>query len=139
MADRVRKVSYCYLKVSNRAGQGDKVLAELSEAGVHLLAFSGFPIPGGKTQLDFVAENLAAVRRVAKRNRWRLSKTKRAFLIQGADAAGAAHRHYQKLAREKINVTAADAVCAGKGRFGMILWVKPKDFNRAAKALRAKS
>ena len=43
-----------------------------------------------------------------------------------------------KLADKKINVTAADAVCAGKGRYGMILWVKPKDFTRAARTLRAK-
>ncbi len=139
MADRVRKVGYCYMKVPNRAGQGDRVLRELGEAGVNLLAFSGFPIPGGKTQLDFVAENPGALRRVAKRNGWRLSKTKRAFLVQGADAVGAVHRHYRKLAKQKINVTAADAVCAGKGRYGMILWVKPKDYNRAAKALRAKT
>ena len=32
----------------------------------------------------------------------------------------------------------ADAVCAGRGRFGMLLWVKGKDYVRAAKALKAK-
>ena len=37
-----------------------------------------------------------------------------------------------------INVTASDAVTAGKGRYGMLLWVKPKDFARAAKTLDAK-
>jgi aryl-alcohol dehydrogenase-like predicted oxidoreductase len=31
----------------------------------------------------------------------------------------------------------ADAVSAGKGRYGMILWVKPRDYARAAKALGA--
>ena len=31
-----------------------------------------------------------------------------------------------------------DAVSAGKGRYGMILWVKAKDYGRAAKALGAK-
>ena len=34
MADRVRKVNYCYLTVSSRAGQGVKVLSELKAAGV---------------------------------------------------------------------------------------------------------
>ena len=51
MADRVRKVNYCYVKSSARAGQGAAVLAELSEAGVNLLAFSGFPT-GGATSLS---------------------------------------------------------------------------------------
>ncbi len=138
MADRVRKVGYCYLKTSNRAGQGATVLEELAKAGVNLLAFSGFPDKGGKSQLDLVAEDLGRVRRTAKRNGWRLSKTKRGFLIQGADAAGVAHRHLARLAEAKINVVATDAVSAGKGRYGMILWVKPKDYSRAARALRAK-
>ena len=65
MADRVRKVNYCYLTVSSRAGQGVKVLSELKAAGVNLLAFSGFPATGGKSQLDLVVQDIAAVRRVA--------------------------------------------------------------------------
>jgi hypothetical protein len=35
-------------------------------------------------------------------------------------------------------VTAADAVTAGRGRYGMILWVKQKDYARAARALGAR-
>ena len=38
------------------------------------------------------------------------------------------------LAAAKINVTATDAVCAGAGRYGVILWVKPRDVKRAAQA-----
>ena len=81
MADRVRKMSYCYVKVPSRAGQGVQILSELSDAGVNLLAFSGFPEKGGKSQLDLVPENMGALRRVAKKNGWRLSKVKRGFLI----------------------------------------------------------
>ena len=138
MADRVRKVNYCYAKVSARAGQGAAVLDEIQKAGVSLLAFSGFPIGGGKAQLDLVTQDMAAVRRVARKNGWRLSKTKKAFLIQGDDRAGACHRQLKKLADQKINVTAVDAVTAGKGRWAAILWVKPQVYARAARALRAK-
>ena len=138
MADRVRKVNYCYAKVSARAGQGAAVLDEIQSAGVNLLAFSGFPIGGGKAQLDLVTQDIAAVRRVARKNGWRLSKTKKAFLIQGDDRVGACHRQLKKLADQKINVTAVDAVTAGKGRWAAILWVKPKVYARAAKVLKAK-
>ena len=138
MADRVRKVSYCYTTVSSRAGHGARVLAELKEAGVDLLAFSGFPTKGGKAQLDLVAQDMAAVRRIARKGGWRLSKTKKGFLVQGTDTVGAVARHVQKLADRRINVTAVDAVAAGKGRYGMILWVKPKDYARAARALGAR-
>ncbi len=138
MADRVKKVTYCYAKVPTRAGQGAALLEDLRKADVNLLAFSGFPAGGGKAQLDFVAENTTGLRRAAKKNGWRLSKAKKAFLVTGKDTPGAVHRHLRKLADKKINITAADAVCAGKGRYGMILWVKPKDYARAARMLNAK-
>jgi hypothetical protein len=86
-----------------------------------------------------VPEKMSELRRVARRNDWRLSKAKKGFLIYGRDRLGAMHRHIHKLAKAKINVTAADAVMAGAGRYGMILWVKPKDYNRAARVLGAKA
>lgn len=138
MADRVRKVNYCYVTTPHRATQGAKVLSELREAGINLLAFSGFPTKGGKAQLDMVAESLTGIRRVARQNGWRVSKPKKAFLIQGQDVPAAVHRQVTKLGEAKINVVSAQAVAAGKGRYGMILWVKPKDFARAARLLRAK-
>lgn len=138
MADRVRKVNYCYVTVTGRARHGAKILGALSDAGVDLLGFSGFPAKGGKAQLDLMAQDMAAVRRVARKNGWRLSTTKKAFIVQGHDRVGAVHRHLQKLANQRINVIAADGVAAGQGRYGMILWVKPKDYARAARALNAK-
>jgi hypothetical protein len=138
MAYRVRKVNYCYVTVPSRAGQGAKVLAALKDAEVNLLAFSGFPTKKGKAQLDLIADNMAPLKKAAKKHGWRLSKVKKGFIAQGDDEVGAAHRHIQKLADQKINITAANAVTAGRGRYSMILWVKAKDYNRAAKALNAK-
>jgi len=138
MADRVKKVNYCYPVVPNRAGQGARILSEISSAGINLLAYSGFPVGSGKSQLDFVVDELGPLRRVARKNGWRLSKPKKGFLIQGSDQVGAVHRHLQKLADAKINITAADAVSAGQGRYGMLLWVKPRDYARAARALGAR-
>jgi len=138
MSDRVRRVNYCYPIVPNRAGQGARILSELTREGVNLIAYSGFPAGGGKSQLDLVLEDMGARRRLARRNGWRLSKVKKGFHIQGSDQVGAVHRHLQKLADSGINVTAADAVSAGQGRYGMILWVKPRDYARAARVLGAR-
>ncbi len=138
MADRVRKVNYCYVKVPHRAGQGEALLGALQDANVNLLAFSGFPFKAGISQLDMVAEKLGPARRVAKKLGMRVSKPKKGFLIQGKDKLGAVHKHIRKLTDQKINITAADAVCAGKGRYGMLLWVKPSQYTRAARALNAK-
>jgi hypothetical protein len=138
MADSVRKVRYIYVLVPNRAGAGAAILARLREAGVDLVAYSGFPAAGGRAQIDLVTDDLAGLRRAARKGGWRLSGVKQGFLVQGDDRVGAVHRHLEKLAASKVNIVAADAVAAGKGRYGMILWVKAKDYRRAATALRAR-
>lgn len=138
MADRVRKARYCYVVVPNRAGRGAALLEALAEEDVNLLAFSGFPARGRKAQLDFVAENMGPVRRVLAREGYRPRAVKRCFLITGEDRLGAVARHLRRLAEAKISVTASDAAVAGKNRYGMILWVKPKDYARAARALKAR-
>ena len=138
MADRVRRVNYCYPIVPNRVGQGARILSEIADAGINLLAYSGFPVGRGRSQLDLVVEDIGPLRRIARRNGWRLSKVKKGFLIQGTDQVGAVHRHLQKLAEAGINVTAADAVAAGKGRYGMLLWVKQRDYAQAARVLGAR-
>ncbi len=137
MGYRVRKVNYCYLMVSSRAGQAARILGALKNGGVNLLAFSGFPGKGGKSQVDLVTDEMGKVRRVAAKQGWHLSRTKQGFLVQGEDEMGAVHKVVQRLANAKINMVAADAVSAGRGRYGMIFWVKRGDVGRAAKVLNA--
>ena len=133
-----RKVQYCYVTVPNRAGQGSKVLGALRDAKVNLLAYSGFPSRGGTSQLDLVAERLGPILKIGRKQGWKMSGTKKGFLIRGKDRLGAVQRQIQKLADRKINVTAADAISTGNGQYGMILWVKDRDYSRAARALNAK-
>ena len=137
MAHRARKVNYCKMMVPSRAGQALRILNALRDGGVNLLAFTGFPA-GGKAQIDLISDDIAGVRRIARKHGWRPSATKRGFLIQGDDKMGAAARVVARLARAGINMTAMNAVTAGKGRYGMILWVKARDYGRAARALGAK-
>jgi hypothetical protein len=42
MADTIRKVDYFYVETANKPGEAAKVLGVLRDAGVDLLAFSGF-------------------------------------------------------------------------------------------------
>ena len=138
MSYTAHKVNYSYATVGNRAGAAVNILDQLKAAGINLLAFSGFPVKGGKAQIDLVADKLLGIQRLARKNGWKLSKSKKAFLIKGSDTVGAVAGPIARLAKAKINIIAADAVAAGKGRYGMILWVKPKVYNRAAKALKAR-
>lgn len=137
MADVVRRVEYQYVVVPDRPGEGLRVLEALQREGVNLLAYLGFPVEGGRAQLDLVAEDPDALRRVAAEQGWALSSAKWAFLVQGDDRVGAAAEHLRKLSEAGVNITAAAATAAGAGRYGMILWVKPEDYERASQLLGA--
>jgi hypothetical protein len=138
MADTIRKVDYFYIEAANRPGEAAKVLGALRDAGVNLLAFSGFP-QGRKAQIDFVPEDTAAFKAAAKKAGLKLSLRKTGFLVQGEDRPGAIAEITGKLAAANINITACDGVSAGQGRFGAILWVKGTDVGKAAKVLGATS
>ena len=134
MAETIRQVDYYYVETPNKPGEAARALAAVKEAGVNLLAFSGFP-SGRRAQLDFIPEDPAAFVKAARKAGLKLSARKTGFLIQGEDRVGAIGDVLGKLAAARINVTAVDAVCAGEQRYGAILWVKPPDRKRAAKAL----
>jgi hypothetical protein len=136
MAESIRRVQYFYLMAPDKPGEGARALDTLRNAGVNLLAFSGFPA-GKRAQLDFVPENPAEFRAAARKAKWKVTGPKVGFLIEGDDRTGVMADIYAKLAAARINIVASDAVVAGAGRFGAILWVKPRDVARTAKVLGA--
>ena len=134
MSETIRRVDYFYVTAPNKPGEASRMLSTLQEAGVNLLAFSGFPSVR-RSQIDFVPEDSAAFRKVARKAGWTLSPRKTGFLIEGNDEPGAFLHLVSRLAEAKINVTAATAVCAGEGRYGALLWVKAPDVRKAARVL----
>lgn len=136
MAQTLRKVDYFYVQTPNAAGEAARIFSALRHAGVSLLAYSGFP-SGRRSQQDFVPADSIRFTTAMKKLKLKLSRKKTGFLLEGDDKVGALTNVLSKLAKTKINVTALDAVAAGKGRFGAIFWVKPRDVARAAKLLGA--
>jgi hypothetical protein len=137
MPDTVRRIEYYYVTVPDKPGEGERILSSLKEGEVNLHAYLGFPTGGGQSQVDLVPEDPASLRKAAERAGLTLSETKWAFLIQGDDRVGAVSDTAAKLAEANINITAAAATSAGSGRYGMILWVAPAEYERAAEALGA--
>lgn len=136
MADIIRKVTYYKTQVVDKPGEGARVLGILKDAGVNLLAFTGFP-RGRRAQLDFIPEDEALFKKAIRKAKIKLAPQKAGFLMQGEDKVGAVYEVISKLAEARINITAIDAVTAGEGRYGAILWVKPRDVGKAAKILGA--
>jgi len=135
MADIVRRIEYYYTMVPNRTGAGVKVFNALKAGGANLIALNGFPTSTRRAQLAFVPSNRDAFLVAARKAGIKMVGPKVAFLIQGEDRVGAVADILSKLGRARINVTAMQAIAAGAGRYGAILWVKSRSVGKAAKAL----
>jgi hypothetical protein len=133
----IRKVNYAHVTVGNKPGEAGRILVALLEANLNLLAFSGFPQGRNKAQIDLVTQDLDGLREIAKRRKWKLSRIKRAFLGQGTDEVGAAVGPLATLGSANINIIAANVISAGDGRCGLLFWVEPRNYNRAAHLLQA--
>jgi hypothetical protein len=131
----IRRIDYYYVTVPDKPGEGSGILTALHQAGINLLGVSAFPHGARKSQLDLVPEDSAAFTKAAKTAGLTLSKKKSGFLIQGEDRPGAVAEIAGKLLHANINITSVQAFCAGSGRYGGMLWVKPPDMRKAAKAL----
>ena len=136
MAESIKVAQYFKVMVPDRPGEGFKMLDAVKGAGVNLLAFSGFP-RNRKAQLDFVPEDPARFKEVAKYNKWKVQGPKTCFVVAGDDRVGAVADVVERLVDVKVNITAVDAISAGMGRFAVLIFVKPGAVKKAAAALGA--
>jgi hypothetical protein len=133
--DQIRRIDYFYVTVSDKPGEGARVLAALQAAGVNLLGISAFPHGARRSQLDLIPEDSGAFAKAAKTARLKLSKKKSGFLIQGENRPGAVADLASRLAEANINITSVQVFCADSGRYGGMLWVKAPDLRKTAKTL----
>ena len=136
MADTVRRVQYFSIEVPDKPGEAFRVLQALVSAGINLLACSGHGVRR-RARIEVVPDDIQAFKAVAAKASLAFAATKDGFLVQGEDRPGALAQNLQRLANAGINVSGIDAMGAGEGRWGAILWVKPEDVSRAATALGA--
>ena len=132
MADLIRTVQYFKVQIADKPGTLAGMLAPLREAGMNLMAVHAFP-RNRRTQVDVVPEDPTAFKDLAKAHKWNVQGPKMCLLVDGDDRPGALTDLTDQLGSAKINMTAVTGLCAGQGRFGAILWVKPRDVKKAAK------
>ena len=137
MSDIVKRVEYFHTEVKDQPGEGFRLLGSLKEHGVTLISCTAFPTRWGKTKVTMVPKDSEALIVAAKAANVPLSVRKTAFLVQGQDRPGAMAEALKRLADAKVNVTSSNATVSQDGTFGMILWVKPKDVEAAARCLSA--
>ena len=138
MADVVRKVEYYSIEVPNAPAKAFGVLSTLVSSGVDLLACVGVP-HGRRAKIDVVPADPSKFKRVVKKAGLGFTTEKIGFLIQGTDRTGALTDHLKKLGDGGVNVTGIDALSAGEGRWGAIIWVEDEAVSKASRMLQAKA
>jgi hypothetical protein len=138
MADTVRKVEYFSINVPNTPAKAFGVLSTLVSAGIDLLACIGVST-GRRARIDVVPADTRRFKAAVKKAGLTFTPKKCGFMIQGRDRPGALSEQLRKLGDKQINVTGIDALGAGEGRWGAIIWVEDEAVRKAARVLGARS
>jgi hypothetical protein len=136
MAFKVQRVDYFYAVMDDQLGEGHRLLSQLLELGINLLAFTAVPQGPARVQLTIFPADPAKLVAIAKNAGLALDGPHPALLIQGDDELGALAGIHAKLHQAKVNVYASSGVTDGRGSFGYVVYVKPEDITRAVGALK---
>lgn len=139
MAIKIYSTPYFYATVPNIPGEACRLLEQLAEDQVNLLAFHSLPTGPNETRLMIYPLNPVWLAQLARESGLKLDGPHHAFIIHGDDELGALVELHQRLCDEEINITNSNGVADGKGGYRYILHVDPEDFERAEKVLGADS
>jgi len=135
MANTIRRVDYFYATVEDESGEGYELLTRLAELGINLLAFTAIPVGPTRTQFAIFPEDTAKLKTAANRVGLPIDGPHPALLVQGADELGALAGVHRRLAAAGVSVYASSGVTDGKGSYGYVVYVRPAELERAARAL----
>jgi len=131
----IRKAEYFYTTVVDQPGEAYKILTQLEDIGVNLLAFTAIPMGVERTQFTLFPEDENILIEAAREAGFTLDGPHPAILVRGDDELGALTKIHKKLYQANVNVYASNGVTDGKGSFGYVLYIRPEEYEMAAAAL----
>lgn len=137
MSYSIRRVDYFYTTIEDEPGTAYQLLHSLAQLGINMLAFNGMPLGPDRVQLAMFPEDPHRLVDAAKKANFALDGPHRALLVQGEDRLGALAEIHATLSEEKVDVYASTAVTDGRGAYGYLIYVRPEEYERAAKSLEA--
>jgi hypothetical protein len=135
MAYGIRRVQYFTTSVQDQPGTAYKLLSQLADLGLNLVAFTAVPVGPQHAQLTIFPEDPSRLVDAARKAGLVLDGPHPALLVQGDDELGALAKIHAKIYEANVNVYASSGVADGRGSFGYVIYVRPDDYERAATAL----
>ena len=131
----IRPVEYYYANVRDELGAAYRVLSQLAERGVSLLAFTAVPSGPALAQFALFPDDPNRLAAEARAAGLPLDGPYHALLVQGDDELGALASVHARLVDARIQIYASTAVTDGRGAFGYLVYVREDQFGEATSAL----
>jgi hypothetical protein len=135
MAFTIRGVEYYYANVRDELGAAYRVLSQLAELGVSLLAFTAVPSGPNLAQFALVPNDSGKLIAQAGAAGLPLDGPYHALLIRGDDELGALANVHEQLVAAGVDIFASSGVTDGRGTFGYLVYVREDQFEKAVSAL----
>ena len=124
MAFTIRPVEYYYVNVRDELGAAYRVLSQLAERGVNLLAFTAVPTGPALAQFSVFPEDPGKFVAEARSAGLPLDGPHRALLAQGDDELGAFASVHERLVAAGVDLYASSGVTDARGDFGYVIYVR---------------
>jgi len=135
MAHTIRRADYYYASIRDELGAAYRILAQLADLGVNLLAFTAVPSGPNLAQFALFPADPNKLAAEASAAQLALDGPYHAFLVQGDDELGALASVHEQLFHAGVDVYASSGVTDGRGAFGYVVYVREDQFEHAAEAL----
>lgn len=117
--------TYFSIFTKDEPGKLAKIMAVLTEQGIDLSGLWGFGEAYGNAQVVAVPHDHDKFRKVADQAGWKITEGI-CFRLEGENKTGALVEILNKIAEEKLNIVALDAISVDD-QFGCYLWGSDSD------------
>ena len=131
----IRGTQYYRATVADRPQEAYKLLSDLADLGINLLAFTAVPSGPDQVQLTLFPEDPSRLEAESQRAGLALDGPHSAILVQGDDELGALANVHGRLADASVAIYASSGVTDGSGSFGYLIYVREDQFDQAMAVL----
>jgi hypothetical protein len=135
MTQKHRKVEYYNIAVQGHITGGSKLLTTIADAGVDFLAYKAIPLEQNRTQFTLFPREGSKMNAMAMKAGLKLDGPYSAVIITGDEKPGALAEIYRKLSQAVIQVEESSGIAHINGGYGVILYLKQEDCDKAMAAL----
>ena len=136
MTFNILQVEYYNITVQGQITDASNLLSTIAGAGVDFHAFKATPLEPDRTQFTLFAKDSSMMTEGAKKSGLKLDGPYSALLIKGDEKSGALADIYEKLSKAGIQVDEASGIADINAGYGVILYLKREDCDKAMAVLK---